>query len=859
MGVVYQARDTELGRFVALKFFPPQLVSSRERIARFRQEARAISALNHPHIATIYGIEDTSEFKFLVLEYLPGGTLQEKLAAHKSSGVRPSLRQALEWAIQMAEGLAHAHKHCIVHRDIKSSNVLFTGEGRIKIADFGLAKTTASGETDVASLTASGCTLGTPLYMSPEQARGQDVDERSDIFSLGIVLFELIAGEVPFQRLNTLAVLHNIVYTPAPPLSQFRDDVPEALQSIISRMLEKDPASRYQTATDLLAQLRALYAGLWSDSPLQISSQETIMLPTARWNRPWRRIAVVAALATGLLAAAAVPDFRHRVAGWTHAQPIPAEKRIAVLLFQNIGGDPSIQVLSDGLMEVVSNALTQIEQFHGALLVVPAADVRKEDITSARDAGRLLGANLALTGSVQRIGGRDVRIMINLVETRTVTQVRTETIRAKLPDLAAVQDEVVEKVARMLELAFQPKAAQSLKAGNTTVSAAYPLYVEGLGYLRRYDRPENIGNAVAAFQRALAMDANYVLAYVGLAEAFWRRYDLFKDSQFIDAALENCSRALALDDQLAAAHITMGTIRAGKGQSELARAEFQTALKLDPLSADAYRELATTYGAMGRNDLAVATYERAIELRHDDWWSVKQLGVFYFKNGRLDEAERCFREVIRLTPDSAKAYSNLGGTYLKMVRYEDAAAQFRKSLSIAPTSDAYANLGYLYYWNGNYAQAALQFQKATELAPNNAVFWGYLADAYRWAPAPLPSKAPEAYRHAIELAQTEVKVNPQNGQLRSQIATWRAALGMWKEASSEIAKAISQSGSDGAVQFDAALVYEQAGERPRALHALQSALEAGYSPDEIRKAVPLGALRQDPRYLRMINRAKSPH
>jgi eukaryotic-like serine/threonine-protein kinase len=853
MGVVYQARDTDLGRYVALKFLPPHLVSSAERIARFRQEARAISTLNHPRIATIYGIEESGDEKFLVLEYLPGGTLRQKLSAHKSSGEMPSLRQCLEWAIQIAEGLAHAHRHGIVHRDIKSSNVLFTEDGQLKIADFGLAKIAAeAGATEAHST--SGRAMGTPVYMSPEQARGQEVDERSDIFSLGILVFESITGEMPFRNTDTPAVLHDIAYTPAPPLGAFRDGVPDTLQSVVSRMLEKDPALRYQTANDLLTDLRALSAASGSDAPASLLETVTMAsAPLRKWR--WRPIAAAAALAAGLIAVVAVPAARHGVAGWVYPRPIiPAEKRVAVLPFTNIGGD---QALSDGLFEVVTNALTRLEQLHGALLVVPASDVRHEGVTSARDAGRVLGANLAVTGSIQRIGN-GVQVMIGLSDTRTVTQLRSATIQAQLPELAAMQDQVVGTVARMFELALQPEAAQTLKAGDTTVPAAYPLYVEGLGYLFRYDQPENIGKAIASFQRAVDTDPHYALAYVGLAEAFKRQYDVLKDTQLIDAALEDGSRALALDDRLASAHAAMGMIQDSKGDYKRAESEFNKALKLDRANAAAYRELATAYDAMGRADKAEATYKQAIELRHDDWSSVKQLGVFYFNKGRLNEAERCFRKVIRLTPDSAKAYSNLGGLYAKMGRYADAEAQFQRSLSLAPTSDVYSNLGYVYFYGeANYAQAAAQYRKATELAPQNSEFWGNLADSYRWDPT-LAAQAPDTYRKAIDLIQREITVNPRDSRLHSQAAMWWAALGSRKEAAAEIARAIDLAPHEGLVQYRAALVYEQAGQRDRALRAVQAALKAGYRSDEFRKAPPLKVLREDPRYLRLVN-PRDPH
>jgi tetratricopeptide (TPR) repeat protein len=230
--------------------------------------------------------------------------------------------------------------------------------------------------------------------------------------------------------------------------------------------------------------------------------------------------------------------------------------------------------------------------------------------------------------------------VIALSDTRTVTQLRTEKIQAQLPDLAGMQDEVVNKVARMFELALQQEAAQSLKAGDISVAAAYPLYVEGLGYLLRYDRPENIGKAIASFQRAVAADQHYALAYVGLAEAFKRQYGLFKDAASIDSALEDGSRALALDDRLTSAHVAMGMIQTGKGDYQRAEGEFEQALRLDPRNADAYRELAATYDAMGRADQAEATYKQAIELRRADWSSVKQLGVFYFNSTTPDTARR---------------------------------------------------------------------------------------------------------------------------------------------------------------------------------------------------------------------------
>lgn len=859
MGVVYQARDTDLGRFVALKFITHHSMSAPESIARFRKEARAISALNHARIATIYGIEEANAVKFLVLEYLPGGTLRQKLLARKAAGHRTSIQECLGWTIQIAEGLAHAHQHGIIHRDIKSSNVLFTEDGQLKIADFGLAKMTPRQATGNAYEleTIDGRALGTPYYMSPEQAGGREVDQRSDIFSLGVLLFESIAGEFPFRGTETPQVLHEIAYAPTPSLGVFRESVPEALQTVIEKMLKKDPSLRYQSARQLLTDLRAVSGCIDSNAPFSLS--ETVTIADApRTRRRWMVMPAIAALTLGLLATgAAVPPVRQRlitvVGAWLFPPPIPAQKRIAVLPFTNIGGDPSMQAFCDGLMEDVTGALTGLERFHVALNVVPPSEVRKENITSAKDAGRILGANLVVTGSVRRTL-KDVDVWIGLSDTRTVTQLRSETFHARLPELAGMQFQVQDKVARMLELVLQPAVSQSLSAGNTTVAAAYRSYVEGLGYLRRYDQPDKIDKAIASFQAAVAADPRYAHAYVGLAQALRFRYDLLKETHALDNALEDASRALGLNDRLAPAHIAMGMIQAAKGESERAESEFRTALMLEPKNADAYRELASTYRALGRTDMAEATFKHAIDLRQDDWWSWKQLGVFYFNNGRLSDAERCFLQVIRLTPDSAKAYSNLGGLYGRMGRYAAAAVQVRKSLSINPTSDGYDNLGGIYYWSGDYLQASAQFENAIKMAPENSRFWGDLADSYRWVPR-LSPKAPDTYRHAIDLIQREIAVNPLDAQLRSRLATSWAALGRRQEAILEIQEAIRLAPHDGLVLYHSALVYEQAGERYRALLALRAALRAGFPADKARRALPLETLREDPRYRRIVDPA----
>ena len=320
---------------------------------------------------------------------------------------------------------------------MKAANVLFTEEGRVKIADFGLAKILAG--PDAESNTASGCLLGTPIYMSPEQARGLPADKRSDVFSVGVLLFEMVVGRTPFHAPDMPSLLREIASTPAPPLRELRPGVDGRLAAVVERALAKDPSQRYQDAGELALDLRAVPLTTGADLPATVTATVASPLrPKRRWT-----IGAAAVLALGLGVGAAIYRY-HPLPPAGPALALPAYKRIAVLPFTNVG-DPANQHVADGLMELVSNALTRLEQFHGALLVAPAMDVRRENVQSARDAGRILGVNLAILGSVQKTGPGEVQVYLNLVDTRTVTQLKTETIRASLTDLPKLQDGVVAR------------------------------------------------------------------------------------------------------------------------------------------------------------------------------------------------------------------------------------------------------------------------------------------------------------------------------------------------------------------------------------------------------------------------------
>ncbi len=849
MGVVYQARDLSLSRMVALKFLHPQRGDpddSPGEAARFEQEARAISALNHPNIATIHGLERAGDQRFLVLEYLPGGTLANKLAGLKATNSNLTIEQALDYSIQIADGLRHAHDRNVIHRDIKASNVMFTEEGRPKITDFGLARLTGG-----VHVTDSGHVMGTPPCMSPEQAQGKAVDHRSDIFSFGILLYQILTGELPFQAENAPALLHMIVYEKAPALSRHREGIPETVQPIVSKALEKDPAARYQSMGQLLEDLQSVGRG---SVPANVPSDDSAETITVRlWGPSRRRMwtlgaaVVVAILMTAMFA---MPELRKRALDMLHLPSLPAEKRIAVLPFST--ADPANQAFSDGLNDIVSYKLAQLEQFQGSLLVVAASEINSKGVKTPSAARASFGANLAIAGTVLRDGDK-LQAMVSLIDTRQLVQLRSATIEARVAEATSFRDRVIGTVVQMLDLELTAKAQHVLGAGETLLATAYSDYIEGRGYLQRFDRPGNLDKAVEFFRRSVSKDPKYALAHAALAAAFLKKYDIGRDPRNISEAYQNCARAIELNPELEPVHVTMGLIDSARGDYEGAEGEFRRVLALNPVNPEAHRGLAGTFASRSRIKEAEEAYKRAIDLRPNDWSSYNQLAAFYFGQHRYKDAETYFEKAVQLTPDNSVAIMNLGASYLEMGRETEAIEKFKRSLALNESALAYSDLGMAYHFLRQYGAAAEMHAKATQLAPDRESYWGNLAHSQRWEPS-LAGKAADSFHKAIELAEKQVAVNPRDADVHARIATYWAGLGDKQKSLEEIAVAQALAPKSGYVQYRAALVYEQAGDRNRALKAVQSALESGYSREEIEKAPPLENLREDSHYPKLLER-----
>lgn len=830
MGRVYKAEDTRLHQPVALKFLSPELTRDPDAKTRFVNEVRSVFALEHPNICNVHELDETPDGQlYLCMAYYEGQTLKKRLA----EGAVP-VNEALEITRRVALGLESAHAHGIVHRDIKPGNIILTRENDVKIVDFGIAK--LKGTT---RFTKTGRTLGTLIYMSPEQARGDELDGRSDIFSLGVVLYELLAGQPPFRGDRDEAVAYQIVNEDPPRLSDYRADISDGLQRVIDQALRKNPDERYRTVTE------------FKDDIERILRDTTPRAVQDRRVRIGRRLAAASAVVLALLALGFLPPIRAMIEKWVGPGG-PDVQYLAVLPLENIGGDRTNQAFCDGIMEMLTSELGRLQHPDKALWVIPASDVRKEGITSAREANQVFGAKLVVTGSVQRVL-EEFRLTLNLVDVsrKTPRQLNSVVINDRLENLTRLQDETALKMAGMLDVELEPRTRESLGQGRTSVSRAYDLYVQGLGYLQRYDDAEQLDLAVEHFEKAIKEDPRYALAYSGLGQAYWRKYANTRDTRWVAPAIDNCERAVVLGDRSADVHVALGLVYKGTGRYEKSIGEFERALAIDSLDAEAYRGLAGAYGELGKPKEAEETYKRAIALKPGFWGAYNDLGLFYFRAGRFEEALPQFEKVSELTPDNTLGYNNVGACYWSLGRLAEARAMFEKSLSVKPTYRAYSNLSLIHYAEGRYEESAKMVEKAIELNDESYFTWSNLGNAYYWIPG-RREEAIDVFRRCARMAEEQRKVNPRDEGVLMDLAAFYAMTGEGDLARTMIDQALAIAADNMTVMYEAGHAYEQVGERDKALAFVGKAVAAGYSVSVIRDDPFMRELTADDRFAAIV-------
>ncbi|MDW7761389.1 MAG: protein kinase [Acidobacteriota bacterium] len=676
MGVVFKAEDLKLNRCVALKFLPPHLSESAELKERFLIEARAAAALSHPNICVIHEVGEDVGRPFIAMEYVEGETLRDRI---KRDGVLPA-GDALAFAGQVAAGLGEAHAKGIIHRDIKSANIMVTEKGRAKVMDFGLAKLRGG-----SSLTRTQTTLGTVAYMSPEQARGDELDPRTDIWSLGIVLCEMLTGEPPFKGDHDQTVIHAILHKEPKPPSQIKDGLPVGMDGIVLRALAKRTGDRYQTMEEFQGDVEAVAEGL---KPLRA--------------RPVRRIFGIRAAHVGSAAAAVlailigvnVGGVRDRILGRT--APLAPALRLAVLPFVNIAGDAEQDYLSDGLTQEMISQLGRLNP-SGLNVIARSSVMRyKKGDTPIDQVGRELGVEYVLEGSTRHEGGQ-VRITAELIKVEDQTQLWTKTYEREVSGLLTVQSEVAQNVADALALKLLPEEKTRLTSARTVNPEVYDAYLKGMFYVSQ-NTQESFDKGMKILHQAVEIDPAEPLAYLGLAEGYItlghggaELHDAFKRAR---AAAE---QALKLDQNMAEAVGALAHVALYyEWDWEKAERLFKQALELNPSVAMTHYHYAWYLPLVDRLDEAIEHHKIARDLDplrplHTAW-----LGGLYNYAGRFDEAIVEANKALELNPKFGPSFNVLCAAYLcKNMPDEAIAAALRLKELLPEEGNAFLCMAYV--------------------------------------------------------------------------------------------------------------------------------------------------------------------
>ncbi len=844
MGEVYKAEDTRLNRFVAIKFLPDHLSEDGEAKRRFIQEAKAASALDHPAICTIHEIDETEDGRlFICMAFYEGETLKRRI----ERGPLPVV-EAAGIALQVAGGLAASHGKGIVHRDIKPANILLTDEGSVRILDFGLAKLAGK-----AGVTRTFTTAGTAAYMSPEQVGSRSVDRRTDIWSLGVMLYEMLTGRAAFEGDYEQAVMYSICNKEPRRPAAINGNVSAELDRIVGICMKKAADERYGSVVELESDLRRFIKSAGEELTKAPGRTRQVL----RSRKPVLRgyLFPSAILLLILVIIFLNPQWRKAVRGWFGPGGMQGPSTAAVLPFKFVGGEDTDRAFCDGLAGYLTGKLSGLEQFNPSFKLVSAGEVCKRGTVNPGDAWRSFRAGLAATGSMKRYGDN---IYLQLTVQNTEGGSRSGRTTAPLikefsdpiSNLSTWQDNVVLELAGMLGLDLPPQATDVLTAGGTTVPQAYEHYVRGQGYMHPYSGGGDTDLAIESFMKAVEHDSSYALAYAALGEGLWEKYGA-GDGERLEEAIGFCERAIELCDGIARAHTSLGIIQDGAGRHEEAALNFERALEINPCEIEACKRMARMYESIGEIDRAEAAYRRSVDLRPLDISPYNRLGAFYLRHGRYEEAVDQFEEVVDIEPDNIRGYNNLGVTFFSLERWDEARSNFERSLQVEPNYSAYSNLGTLHYYGARYADAAAMYREALNMNDTDYTVWGMLAESYYWTPGKR-DLAIENYRRAAELAEEALRGDPEDVFVLSDLAAYYAKLGNGPMSLAMLERAISRKPSYPEVMFLIGDTYEQLGEREEALEWIGAAIDRGLPLSTIDRYPGVKELRADDRFKRML-------
>jgi non-specific serine/threonine protein kinase len=770
MAVVYKALDVRLKRTIALKFLAKHLTADAEAKERFIQEAQAASAMNHINIATIYEIDEIQGECFICMEYIEGKSLKQIIQEKPLS-----LKEFFKFAIQITEGLNAAHKKGIIHRDIKSENIMITKDRIAKITDFGLAKL-----RDAVTLSENGTILGTLEYMSPEQVQGLSLDFRSDIFSLGVVMYEMITGQMPFKGDHQAALIYSILLETPEPLARYIPKISDELQKIIDKALQKEIQTRYQKTDELLADLKRLQKDedLWYKDKIK---------------------------------------------------KIPEQKpSVAVLYLENLSGRREEDYFVAGMTEDIITDLCSIQ----GIKVLSRSDVLpfRGKRVNIKEIGKKLSVDYVLEGSVRKADDK-LRINAQLIKTADGFHVWAGRFDQELRNVFDLQAEVARKIAQSLEVKLYPNEIINIEKKPTFSIQAYDYYLQGRDYYWKLGK-KDIEFAIKLYEKALEIDPDYALAYAGLADAFVYKYEAYYDRSLLilDEAERTSQKALSLDPALPEAHRSLGRVYMFKKMTEDAIEEFKKAIELRPNCYEAYRALGWLFEEARNYDEAIKWAQKVLEIRPTDKEAFLLLGIAYHDQQLYDSALEAFHKALDLAPDYSAAFYYIGSTFLKLGKFDQALESYQKCMEAGGDPNVWLDLGWTYLLKKDYQDSLKSFQKSIDLGYFDFLAYYFLGLVNQQAKK--GEKAIECYKKAIQLCSRQLESDPENPYLHSTLGLAYQSLGEEDKAEEEANISRELALENGAILYDLARFYALRKDEEKAIDFLKQALKLPLSPSK---------------------------